>query len=127
MKILTLAALAAFSALAQTQVAKPEPAAAKVEVAMPAPKLDSTAKLWRLAAKAESIQAQMDKSELGKSLAETNAQLQAEQSRLAAQCGTGWMLGVEQDQKAANANDLICQKVPDPPKTDSKPEAAKGK
>lgn len=122
-----LAAFAAFNAFGQTQAAKPASPPAKVETPAAAPKLDSTAKLWRLAAKAEGLQAQIDKSDLGKQLAETNAAIQAEQQRLSGLCSAvnGWQLGVQQDAKADNVGDVVCTKIP--PKTDAKPESTKEK
>ena len=102
MKTLTLAALAAFTALAQNQAAKPEPASAKIEVPTVAPKLDSTAKLWRLLATSQSLQDQLAQSEIGKKKAEVDVQLQAEQQRLAGICSAskGWILGTQADAKA---------------------------
>jgi hypothetical protein len=128
MKTLTLAAIAAFSALAQTQAAKPEPVTPKVEAPTVAPKLDSTAKLWRLLATSQSLQDQLSQSEIGKKKAEVDAQLQAEQQRLAGICSAskGWMLGTQADAKAENAGDVVCVKAPEAPK-EVKPETAKGK
>jgi hypothetical protein len=119
MKLMILAAIAAVAALGQTQAAKPEPAPAKIEA--PAPRLDTTARFWRLAATAQSIQAQIAASDLGKRLAEAQSALAAEQARLAAQCSVGWTLGTDQDAKSANNGELVCVRVPD-----AKPEA-KGK
>lgn len=127
MKTLTLAALAAFTALGQTQVtAKPEPS--KVEISAPAPKLDSTAKLWRLLATSQSLQDQLSQSEIGKKKSEVDQQLQAEQQRLAGICSAskGWMLGTQADAKAENAGDVVCVRAPEAPK-ETKPETAKGK
>jgi hypothetical protein len=128
MKTIIIAALAAFSALAQTQAAKPESAAAKAEDPTAAPKLDSTAKLWRLLATSQSLQDQLNASDLGKKKAEVDGQLQAEQSRLAGICSAskGWMLGTQADTKADNAGDVVCVRVPEPPKQEAaKPEAKK--
>jgi hypothetical protein len=111
MKLMILAAIAAVAALAQTQAAKPEPAPAKIEA--PAPRLDTTARFWRLAATAQSIQAQIAASDLGKRLAEAQAQLATEQARLAAICagGKGWTLGTE-TKTGSDQGELTCVPLP---------------
>jgi hypothetical protein len=127
-KLIALAAFAAFTAMGQTQTAKPETPAPKIEVPTVAPKLDSTAKLWRLLATSQSLQDQLSQSEIGKKKADVDQQLQAEQQRLSGICSAsrGWMLGTQADAKAENAGDVVCVRVPDPPKAEAaKPEAKK--
>lgn len=132
LKLTILTALASFALLAQNQAAKPEPVAATkitdAVTAVPAPKLDSTARLWRLLAVSQELQQQLDQSDVGKRLADTRAQLQAEQTRLAGICGAskGFTLGTDSDVKSATSGDVVCVKMPDPPK-ETKPETAKGK
>lgn len=132
LKLTILAALAASALLAQNQAAKPEPVAAtKITDAVtpvPAPKLDSTAKLWRLLAVSQELQQQLDQSETGKRLTDIRTQLQAEQTRLAGICaaGKGFTLGTDSDAKSPTNGDVVCVKMPDPPK-ETKPETAKGK
>jgi|HubBroStandDraft_3_1064219.scaffolds.fasta_scaffold422666_2 hypothetical protein len=119
MRLTILAVFAAFTALGQTQAAKPEPA--KVEAVAIAPKLDSTAKLWRLLATAQELQQQLNDSDVGKRLAQVKSDLQAEQTRLAGICSAskGWTLAPQSD------GELTCAPVPSTKEEAAKPEAKK--
>jgi hypothetical protein len=108
----------AFTVAGQTPAAKPDGAKPKVEAKEPAPKIE-TAKIWRLLATLQSMQAQLRESPMGKQVAEAQAAFDAEQQKIAGQCSAkGYVLGTA-DAKADNAGDLACV-LPPPPPADAK-------
>jgi hypothetical protein len=112
MRFITVAFLVAAAAIPilSQEVAKPAPSVPAASKVAP---VISTTKLWRLVAKTQNLRQQIDASELGKGLKAAEAELNAEQAKLAGLCGEGFELGLQKDEKAENAGDVIC--VPKPP------------
>lgn len=114
MRLFKTAVLAVLSAI--VMFAQQAPVAAKADGSGPAvhkvaPTI-GTAKLWRLVSKTQAIRQQLDASELGKSLKDAEAELQAEQNRLIGVCGPDFTLGLQQDAKAENSGDVVCVAKP---------------
>lgn len=139
MKRLTiLAAMAAFFLMSQSVAAqagpphqkltdvagKPEPAASSTPAPPVAPAINS-AKLWRLVSKTQALRTQLDASEAGRAVKEAEAELQAEQSRLAALCGPGFILDYDRDPKSTSFQDVICVKADPKDKENGEPKQAK--
>lgn len=127
-KLTILAAMAAFSMLAQdakTAPAKP-PYKGMANSPTPVPKewvvtdpnavavapSIATAKLWRLVARAQALRMQANETKEAKEAKAAEEELQAEQVKLTNACGLAFTLGYQQDAKAENAGDLVC--VPKP-------------
>lgn len=114
-RIILIAALAAFSLSAQEVAAKPETPPATVKATLTTPSL-ATAKLWRLLSKAQELRRVAAETPQAKEAAAAEAEVQAEQGKLAQVCtAANMVLGFQQDQKADNAGDLICQVRPPAP------------
>lgn len=128
-RLMILAALAAFSLMGQAVTAKPETAkpaepVAATPVSPVAPAINS-AKLWRLVSKTQAIRTQLESSELGRAVKEAEAELQAEQGRLAALCGPGFILDYERDPKSASFQDVVCSPKPKETSAATAPEVKK--
>lgn len=119
LSITFLAASAAFSQEAPVAAKPPKPTTTTTQSA---PALPSTAKLWRLVAKTQALRQQADQTQQAKDAKVAEEELQAEQAKLQAVCGTGFVLGYDNDAKSSTYQDLTCQKAPeqtakaDPPK-----------
>jgi len=117
LKLTVIAALAASMIYGQEHAAaKPEPKGAAVV----APTL-STAKLWRLLSKAQTLRQQLNDSPAGKETIAAEAAVQVEQKKLSDECvAIGKVLGFDQDEKSKSYQDLTCATAPPPPPTETK-------
>ena len=118
--VLILAASAAF-AQSNTPAAKPEAVLPKVE-ATTAPTI-ATSKLWRLLAKAQSLRIAANQTKESKAADAADAEVQAEQDKLAASCGPTHVLGYAPP-TSPEAGDLACVTKPKPEPLDKVMEDA---
>jgi hypothetical protein len=101
-------------ALAQTAPVPP-PAIEASHVKPTAPKLN-TARLWRLASTAQTLRMQANQTPQAKAADVADANVQAQQAVLQAQCtAVGMVLGLDSDPKSPTADDVICKPAPPPP------------
>lgn len=112
-KLTILAAMAAFSLFGQEPNSVPaKGASVKPTFTEKAPELPSTAKLWRLVARAQALQIQAEATDAAKAAKAAQEEVQAEQAKLSATCGQSFQLGYQSDAKAENAGDLVCVAKP---------------
>lgn len=109
MKLLTFLFLFTLAATAQQANLAAKPEGAKVAPTIAAPKIQ-TSTLWRLLA--ESQQSQMQLEAATKTAKDAQEALTAEQQKLSAQCGDGFMLAIDTDPKSASYKDAVCQLKP---------------
>ncbi len=117
-KLTIIAALAAFSLLAQDPAKVP----ANVKTgststlvhheAVPAPSLN-TSRIWRLATKAQALRVQADATEAAKAAKDAEAELQTEQAALSAKCAdAGLVLGYDENRNSSTYQDIVCVQKP---------------
>ncbi len=112
-KLTILAALAAFSLLAQEPAKVPATHAPSASVKSEPPPMLNTSKIWRLATKAQSLRIQADATEAAKAAKDAESELQAEQVALSAKCANaGLSLGYDENKNSSTFQDLICTAKP---------------
>jgi hypothetical protein len=126
LRLIVLAALAApLFAQSTTAPAKPAPEPPKITAPAVAPTIQS-ATFWRLVAKSQQLRKMSDETDQAKAATAAEADVAKETQRLAAICGAGFTLGIDQDAKSPNYQDLVCTAVPKAPEA-VKPSPAQGK
>lgn len=116
MKIVAALFLTAIALMAQAPKvdakveAKPEPKMT------PAPPSLNTSKYWRLVAQAQAARTQANQTQQAKAADTAQALVEAEVAQLAAMCGDGMVLTLDQDRNSKSADDVICIVKPAEPK-----------